>query len=133
MANSHQEFSRRLRQAFEKIGVNTSSPTRLARDFRDFYSSEQIGVHAVRKWLNGEAIPSQDKLVALAGWLNVSPEWLRFGTGSGVVQAAQQVAPHYRNPLSDQELIRRFHKLSPIQQQAVAEIITALAGKEKRR
>lgn len=133
MANSHQEFSKRLRQAFEKIGVNTDSPTRLARDFRDFYPSGQISVHAVRKWLNGEAIPSQDKLVALAGWLNVSPEWLRFGTGSGAVQAAQQAAPHYRNPLSDQELIRRFQKLSPIQQQAVSEIITALAVKERRR
>src|SRR5690606_21037889 len=34
------------------------------------------------KWLVGEAIPTQEKIRALATWLGVSAEWLRFGTGT---------------------------------------------------
>jgi transcriptional regulator with XRE-family HTH domain len=39
-------------------------------------------VHAARKWLMGESIPTQEKLRSLAKWLNVTAEWLRFGTAS---------------------------------------------------
>ena len=113
--------------------MSTESPTQVARDFRDFYPSGRISVHAVRKWLNGEAIPSHDKLLVLAGWLSVSPEWLRFGTGSATAQAAQQTIAVYRSPLSDQELVKRYHKLNYSQQQAVGEVITALAAKDRRR
>jgi len=35
--------------------------------------------------------------------------------------------------IPDQELVRRYRKLHPRQQQAVAEIITALAAKDRRR
>lgn len=34
---------------------------------------------AARKWLKGEAIPTQDKIHILARWIGVSPQWLRFG------------------------------------------------------
>ena len=37
--------------------------------------------HAARKWLQGESIPTQEKLRALAGWLDVPADWLRFGNG----------------------------------------------------
>ncbi len=36
--------------------------------------------HAARKWLQGESIPTQEKLRALASWLGVPADWLRFGT-----------------------------------------------------
>lgn len=34
---------------------------------------------AARKWLMGEAMPTQDRIQLLAEWLNVSASWLRFG------------------------------------------------------
>ena len=34
---------------------------------------------ASSKWLNGEARPGHDKLVALCKWLNVREEWLEYG------------------------------------------------------
>jgi transcriptional regulator with XRE-family HTH domain len=40
-----------------------------------------VTVHAARKWLQGESIPTQEKLRALAGWLDVPADWLRFGNG----------------------------------------------------
>jgi len=85
----------------------------------------------VRKWLTGEAIPSHNKIQALAEWLEISPHWLHYGETGGAGHSAQQPAVPYRMP--DQELVRRYRKLNPRQQQAVAEIITALAAKDRRR
>jgi transcriptional regulator with XRE-family HTH domain len=135
MANSHvrEEFSKRLRQAFHDNGVDIDSPTRLASDFNDRYLGRRVTQQAVRKWLNGEAIPSQDKILVLADWLHVGAELLRFGKGSSAANIAEQATPLYRGALSDQELIRRYRKLNRSQQQAMAEIITALAAKDRRR
>ena len=128
MANSHvrEEFSKRLREAFQLSGVNIDSPTRLATDFSARYSGNKVSQQAVRKWLNGEAIPSQEKVQVLAAWLGVGTEWLRYGKGG---TAAQMTIPSYRIALSDQELIKRYRKLSNRQQQAVSEIIIGLVTK----
>lgn len=135
MANSHgrEEFSKRLRQAFHDSGVDIESPTRLASDFNDRYSGRRVTQQAVRKWLNSEAIPSQDKILVLADWLHIGAESLRFGKGSATGNVTQQAMSSYRSVLSDQELVRRYRKLNRSQQQAVAEIITALAAKDRRR
>ena len=42
-------------------------------------SLSPVTVHAARKWLAGEAIPSQEKLRVLAKWLQVPAGWLRYG------------------------------------------------------
>lgn len=135
MANSraHEEFSKRLRQALQESRVSVESPTRLAEQFNNHYSGKSITQQAVRKWLNGEATPSRDKILALARWLGVKPNWLEYGTAEEGGHAAQQPAVVYRNVLSDQELIRYYHKLSRSQQQALAEIIAALVAKDRRR
>ena len=80
-------------------------------------------------------MPTQDKLRTLADLLNVSIAWLRDGDGkeSADVAAHDAVKLAYRADLSEQELIRRFRKLSDRQQQAVAEIISVLAIKDTRR
>ncbi len=136
MANSHEreEFSKRLKQALREAGVGTPGAVRLAQDFKA-YSGSRVTHQAAQKWLNGESIPTQDKLRALAKWLEKTPEWLRYGTGKdAVAQVAHDAAAiGFRLALSDQELVKRYHKLSDRQQQAVAEIITALASKDTRR
>lgn len=67
--------------------------------------------------------------------LNVSIAWLRDGEGkeSTGVAANDAATINYRVNFSEQELVRRFRKLSDRQQQAVAEIITALSIKDTRR
>jgi transcriptional regulator with XRE-family HTH domain len=135
MANSdgREAFSKRLRQALQEGGVGVDSPTHLARAFNDHYSGKRVTQQAVRKWLNGEAIPAHDKILALAGWLAVPADWLEYGKGGASAPAAQQAAPTYRSSLSDDELLKRYRRLSHSQQRAVAEIISGLAGKDRRR
>ena len=72
------EFSQRLKQAMRDAGYPIR-PVVLEREFNTRYWGCPITVQAVRRWLNGEAIPSQDKLQVLADWLKVEPHVLRFG------------------------------------------------------
>lgn len=78
-----EDFSVRLQQALRNADYSPDSPTQLAREFNIRFSGPPITVHAARKWLVGEAIPTQEKLRTLAQWLGVPAEWLRFG---GTVQ-----------------------------------------------
>ncbi len=72
-------FSERLQQALRNADYSPDSPTQLAREFNVRFSGRPITVHAARKWIVGEAIPTQEKLRTLAQWLGVPAEWLRFG------------------------------------------------------
>ena len=74
-----EDFSQRLQQALRNADYSPDSPTQLAREFNVRFTGRPITVHAARKWLVGEAIPTQEKLRTLAHWLGVPAEWLRFG------------------------------------------------------
>ncbi len=73
------EFSKRLQQALHNADYSPNSPTRLAREFNLRFAGQPVSVHAARKWLQGESFPTQEKLRALAEWLDVPTDWLRFG------------------------------------------------------
>jgi hypothetical protein len=75
-------FSLRLQQTLRNTHHSPDSPTELARDFNIRFPGRPITVHAARKWLVGEAIPTQDKMRTLAEWLLVPIDWLRFGNES---------------------------------------------------
>lgn len=72
-------FSERLREVLRDADYAHDSPSQLAREFNLHYDGAPVTPHAARKWLAGEAIPTQEKLRALAQWLGVSARWLRFG------------------------------------------------------
>ena len=129
-ANEREEFSKRLKQKLRERGIEPSSATRLAHGFNDRFPAQAISAQAARKWLAAEAIPGQAKLKALATWLEVGPEWLRFGQEDGAATTARQSLARYRTVLSDQELVRRFRRLRSDQQLALAEIITALSERK---
>jgi transcriptional regulator with XRE-family HTH domain len=76
-----QQFSARLKKEFIRVGLPVSSPTQIANEFNARYPAAKVAAQTVRKWLLADAIPTQAKLVGLADWLGVSPQWLRFGTG----------------------------------------------------
>ena len=73
------KFQARLAKSLRFAGYPHDSPTQLAREFNFRYSGRPVTIHAARKWLVGESIPTQDKLRILAQWLGVTAEWLRFG------------------------------------------------------
>ncbi|HLX81610.1 MAG TPA: helix-turn-helix domain-containing protein [Burkholderiales bacterium] len=131
-AREREEFTKRLVQKLRERGIDSSSPTQVAQGFNERAPLQRVTAQAVRKWLSGEAIPSQPKVKAIAAWLGVTTDWLRFGESSGPAPAMRQVLPPYRPALSDQEFLRRYRKLSGEHQTALAEIITALSERKSR-
>jgi transcriptional regulator with XRE-family HTH domain len=79
------------------MGVPVSSPTQIAREFNSRYPGSTVTAQTVRKWLFAEAIPTQAKLLLLAEWFEVSPQWLRFGTGRRKPQSARDASPPENN------------------------------------
>ena len=116
MNNSSTErtgFSCRLQQCLSNSHQSPDSPTELAREFNIRFPGQPITVHAARKWLVGEAIPTQDKIRTLAQWLQVPIEWLRFG--GDAVEAATfdpQNAPRSADLklIADLQLLDEHHR-----------------------
>ena len=72
------EFAQRLRAAMVAAGLEPR-PGILLNLFNTHYWGRSVTFQAVSRWLKGEAIPAQDKLVVLANLLKIEPEVLRFG------------------------------------------------------
>ncbi len=121
-------FSRRLSEALRRAGQRTTSPTRLALEFNLVHRGRPVTAQAVRKWLHGEAIPGQDNIVTLAEWLEVSPEWLRYGATHRQT-VTQELAGYQAH---DPKLWRDFYALNEEQREVVRAVVSALLRRKKR-
>ncbi|MDR3481520.1 MAG: hypothetical protein P4L91_12515 [Burkholderiaceae bacterium] len=119
------EFSARLQQALRRGGYSPDSPTQLAREFNVRFSGRPITVHAARKWLVGEAIPTQEKLRTLAEWLGVAAEWLRFG-GNDPQHEGQVAEPGCRYDAIDVKLVADLQQLDEQYREVAREFIRML-------
>ena len=123
------EFSRRLHAALKQAGIRTVSPTKLAIDFNLHHRGKPVSTQAAHKWLNGTAIPSQDKIRTLAGWLKIAPEWLRFGdTGKSQKAASHDTVPPYLT--LEEQLLSDFRRLSEASQIVGRDMIAMLRSLE---
>jgi transcriptional regulator with XRE-family HTH domain len=118
-------FSERLQQALRNADYSPDSPTQLAREFNIRFEGRPITVHAARKWLVGEAIPTQEKLRALAQWLGVPAEWLRFGDTELHATAESPNMPS-RFESADVKLIADLQRLDEHHQALAREFIRLL-------
>jgi transcriptional regulator with XRE-family HTH domain len=122
-ASQRAEFSRRLREELERTG-REASPAALAREI-NLYLRPAARIHpsSCRKWLHAQAIPTQEKLQALASLLQVPTSWLRFGE----VTALSEPAP-LSNPLSADELalIDGWRRLSSGQRRTLRQLLGQL-------
>ncbi|TAK88007.1 MAG: hypothetical protein EPO20_00795 [Betaproteobacteria bacterium] len=127
-----QGFSRRLRDSLRRLSADASAPAALAREFNLRYDGTPVTVQAVRKWLSGKALPSQDKMRALALWLEVSAQWLRYGEGeSPAGRTLRQEAPAYRADAT--WLSRKYEALNDAHKRMIVELIVALLRLEGKR
>lgn len=118
-------FSQRLVKALKDAKVEAGSPTVFSREFNRRYNGNPISVHAARKWLMGESIPTQDKLRLLSTWLGVSTEWLRFGDNAVAANLQARLDhPVYNSP--DFELLHSFNMLSSEHKLVAREVILTL-------
>jgi transcriptional regulator with XRE-family HTH domain len=120
-----ESFSERLQQALRNADYSPDSPTQLAREFNVRFEGRPITVHAARKWLVGEAIPTQEKLRTLAQWLGVPAEWLRFGGAEPHAGAdPAEMPPRYES--ADVKLIADLQRLDEHHQALAREFIRML-------
>jgi transcriptional regulator with XRE-family HTH domain len=118
-------FSERLQQALRNADYSPDSPTQLAREFNIRFEGRPITVHAARKWLVGEAIPTQEKLRTLAQWLGVPAEWLRFGGGEAQAPGTDGSGPA-RFESADVKLMADLQRLDAHHQALAREFIRML-------
>lgn len=124
--NEKAEFAQRLREAMERSGYPLR-PVVLEREFNTRYWGRSVTLQGVRRWLRGEAIPSQDKLQVLADWLGVAPEVLRFGVA--VRQSVQERRQRWDEGTSyvERETFEAFLSLPAPQRKVVREVILTFA------
>ena len=110
-----EHFSDRLKQAILAAGYNIS-PTKFAAEFNLRADGVAVTVHGARKWLTGEAIPTQARITVMADWLGVSPAWLRFGeAGNSGVHTSEETGFKLRSDellfVHDMRLLSGANKL----------------------
>ena len=64
-------FAKRLRLALRRSQDAVEGATELAIQFSLRYDGTAISPQTAHKWLSGRSVPTEDKLVTLADWLNV--------------------------------------------------------------
>jgi transcriptional regulator with XRE-family HTH domain len=104
-------FGERLKSAMTKAGY-ALKPVVIEREFNQRYWGSPVSVQAVRKWLLGDVIPTQDKLQVLADWLQVDPHWLRFGENRFGSVREQESKWEIGMTQEDRDTISQFMTLS---------------------
>lgn len=120
------EFAQRLRAAMQSAGLEPR-PGVLLNLFNAKYWGRSVSFQAVSRWLRGEAIPEQDKLLVLAEILRVEPEVLRFG-----VKVRHSVQEHRQRwtdgvGYQDRQTFDAFLRLPPAQRKFVRDLILTFA------
>ena len=118
------EFAERLRNAMVAAGYE-ARPGVLEKGFNSHYWGRSVTFQAVSRWLRGEAIPSQEKLQALAEWLNVEPHVLRYGDHVAQRVRAKQKRWDEGIGYQEREVFEAFLKLPVAQRKVVREVILA--------
>lgn len=126
MENAKTQFADRLREAMTAAGYEPK-PAVLEREFNTRYWGQGMTLHGVRRWLRGETLPSQEKLLVLAEWLGVPPQQLRFG--SEVAHRVQQRRARWDSGIGyqDRDIFEAFLKLPVPQRKVIREIILTFA------
>ena len=119
-------FAQRLIAAMQAQGYQPK-PAILEREFNLRHFGEPVTLQGVRKWLIGTAIPSADKLLTLAKWLDVPPEELAFN--KDMQKALEQRETNWQEEIGykDKEIFDAFVLLPAPQKKVVREVIVAFA------
>ena len=126
MENAKTQFADRLREAMRTAGYEPR-PVVLEREFNTRYWGKPMTLHGVRRWLRGETLPTQEKLLVLAEWLGVPPQQLRFG--SEVTQRVQHRRARWDSGIGyeDRDIFEAFLKLPVPQRKLIREVILTFA------
>lgn len=96
----------------------------LVNEFNPRADGAAVSVYGARKWLTGTAFPTQERLLILARWLNVSAQWLRYGEGKSDDCVAANDAVML--PREEVLLLNDFRLLDERSKQVVRELVASL-------
>lgn len=124
MNKAKENFALRLQAAMLARGYE-AKPAVLEKQFNLHYNGEPMTLHGVRRWLRGETLPSQDKLIALAEWLRTPPDELRYG--AEIKNEIHLVRKNWDDAIShhERETFEAFLALPAPQRKIVREVILA--------
>ena len=126
-ANTKLDFAKRLSQAMEEAGYSPK-PSVLEREFNQRFDGKPMTLHGVRRWLLGETLPSQDKLLVLAEWLDVPPHQLRFGEDLTSRIEARRARWDRSVSAQDRDALEAYLSLPIAQRRVLREVIAAFAS-----
>jgi transcriptional regulator with XRE-family HTH domain len=120
------EFAERLKGAMVVAGLEPR-PGVLLNLFNAHYWGRSVSFQAVSRWLRGESIPEQDKLITLSEVLKIEPEVLRFG--ESVRQSVQQHKQRWEEGIGylERETFDAFLQLPAPQRKLIREVILTFA------
>jgi len=123
--NQKLEFGQRLHEGMKAVGLEPK-PSVLLNLFNARYWGAPVSFQAVSRWLNGQAMPRQDKLVVLAEILRMEPELLQYGRT--VHRRVQEKRKRWEEALSyqEREMFDAYLQLPVPQRKLVREVIEAL-------
>jgi hypothetical protein len=126
MERASKKFAKRLHDAMRAAGYE-ARPAVLEREFNLRYMGKPMTLHGVRRWLLGESLPRQDKLVTLAEWLRIPPQELRYGTE--IEKRVKQERARWDEGIGylERETFESFLSLPAPQRKIVREIIQTFA------
>ena len=120
------EFANRLQAAMCAAGLEPR-PAVLLNLFNAHYWGRSVSFQAVSRWLRGESIPEQDKLITQAEILKIEPEVLRFG--EGIRQSVQKHRQRWEEGVGylERETFDVFLQLPAPQRKLIREVILTFA------
>jgi hypothetical protein len=125
MKDEKAEFSARLRAALKDAHIEASASV-LEKRFNARYDGPSVTAQAISGWLNGKAIPKQDKIRVLAAIVGLEPHELQFGgrarVGEGRAQWAEAMGPQER------AMVDAYLSLPAPQRRLVRELVMALSA-----
>ena len=116
----------RLQRARGAAGLEPR-PGVLLSLFNAHYWGRSVTFQAVSRWMRGQSIPGQDKLLVLAEVLKVEPEVLRFG--EGIRKSLQERKQRWDEGIGyqERETFDAFLKLPAPQRKIIREVILTFA------
>lgn len=131
MKDERQAFSHRLGEAMRRAGYEPR-PNVLMKVFNLRYAGASVSEMSASRWLNGGAIPNQDKMQVLAELFGVEPQLLRFGDSKPKVGEARARWPEQVGA-QERAMFDAFFALPPAQRRLVRELVLALAAQGSKR
>lgn len=129
--NERERFALKLREYLMAQGYQPKASV-LERELNLRHYGKPISLHAVARWLRGEALPSFARLRTLANWLEVElTELVSVETADKLKRVEKQKEPskyiwETAASYQDQLLFETFLKLPSEQRKIVREIIIAM-------